>query len=113
LRHDLVGRQIRVAFRHGYTTDHSDPFSYRGHVSTASQRDGWRIADLLRFSAIGKDAGLSATLTAFAGSGRQLGSEGFDPVVTVNESQGGRGYAYEGCASYKFVGSKLKRFDLE
>jgi len=77
------------------------------------QRDGWRIADLLRFSAIGKDAGLSAKLTAFAGSGLQLGSEGFDPVVTVNESQGGRGYAYETCASYKFVGSKLKRFDLE
>ena len=77
------------------------------------QRDSWRIADLLRFTAIGKDAGLSAKLTAFAGSGRQLGSEGFDPVVTVNESQGGRGYAYETCASYKFAGSKLKRFDLE
>ena len=77
------------------------------------QRDGWRIADLLRFSAIGKDAGLSAKLTAFAGSGLQLGSEGFDPVVTVNESQGGRGYAYETCASYKFVGSKLECFDLE
>ena len=77
------------------------------------QRDGWRIADLLRFTATGKDAGVSAKLTAFAGSGRQLGSEGFDPVVTVNESQGGRGYAYETCASYTFAGSKLKRLELE
>jgi hypothetical protein len=77
------------------------------------QRDGWRIADLLRFTATGKDAGVSAKLTAFAGSGRQLGSEGFDPVITVNESQGGRGYAYETCASYTFTGSKLKRFELE
>jgi hypothetical protein len=77
------------------------------------QRDGWRIADLLRFAATGKDSGVSAKLTAFEGSGRQLGSEGFDPVVTVDESQGGRGYAYEICASYKIAGSKLKRFDLE
>jgi hypothetical protein len=82
-------------------------------IKLIHQRDGWRIADLLRFTATGKDSGLSAKLTAFAGSGRQLGSEGFDPVVTVNESQGGRGYAYETCASYKFTGSKLKRFDLE
>ena len=77
------------------------------------QRDGWRIADLLRFTAIGKDAGISAKLTAFSGSGRQLGSEGFDPVVTVNESHGGRGYAYDTCGSYKFAGSKLKRLELE
>jgi hypothetical protein len=77
------------------------------------QRDGWRIADLLRFTAIGKDAGVSAKLTAFAGSGYQLGSEGCAPVVTVNESQGGRGYEYETCASYTFTGSKLKRLELE
>src|SRR5262249_51208936 len=54
----------------------------------AHQRDGWRVVDLLRFAAIGKEADVSAELTAFAGSGRQLGSEGFDPVVTVKESQG-------------------------
>src|SRR5207248_1627404 len=29
-----------------------------------------------------------------------------------NKHQGGRGYAYEICASYKVPGSKLKRFDL-
>jgi len=77
------------------------------------QRDGWRIADLLRFTTIGKDAGVSAKLTAFAGSGLQLGSEGLAPVVTVNESQGGHGYEYETCASYTFTGSKLKRLELE
>jgi hypothetical protein len=77
------------------------------------QRDSWRIGDLLRFTATGKDSGLSAKLTAFAAIERQLGSGGFDPVVTVRESQGGRGYAYETCASYKFADSKLKRFDLE
>jgi hypothetical protein len=71
------------------------------------QRDGWRIADLLRFMATGKDSGISAKLTAFAGIERQLGSKRFDPVVTVNEHQGGRGYAYETCASYKFADSKL------
>jgi hypothetical protein len=77
------------------------------------QRDGWRIADLLRFTATGKDSGLSAKQTAFAGGGGHLSSEGFRPVVTVNEVQGGRGYSYETCASYKFAGSKFKRFDLE
>ena len=76
-------------------------------------RDAWRIADVLRFAATGKEAEVSAELTAFAGSGRPLGSKGFVPVVTVKESQGGRGYAYDTCASYKFVGSKLKRFELE
>jgi hypothetical protein len=70
-------------------------------------RDGWRIADLLRFTAVRKDSGLSAKLTAFADIERQLGSGGFDPVVTVRESQGGRGNAYETYASYKFAGSKL------
>jgi hypothetical protein len=77
------------------------------------QRDGWRIADLLRFTATGKEAEVSAEQTAFAGSGRELGSGGFAPVVTVKESQGDRGYSYETCASYTFAGSKLKRFDLE
>lgn len=75
-------------------------------------RDSWRIGDFLRFIATGKDSGLSAKLTAFAAIERQLGNGGFDPVVTVRESQGGRGYAYETCASYKIAGSKLKRFDL-
>src|SRR5262245_50001733 len=76
------------------------------------QRDGWRIADLLRFTATGKDSALSAKQTAFAGGGGQLNSEGH-PVVTVNELQGGRGYSYETCASYTFARSKLKRLELE
>jgi hypothetical protein len=71
------------------------------------QRDGWRIADLLRFTAMGKESGLSAKVTAFSAIERQLGSGGFDPVVTVRESQGDRGNAYETYASYKFAGSKL------
>ena len=73
--------------------------------------DGCRIAGLLRFTAMGKDSGLSAKLTAFAAI--KLSSDGFEPVVTVNESQGDRGYSYEICASYKFTGSKLKRVDLQ
>ena len=73
------------------------------------QRDSWRIGDLLRFKATGRDSGLSAEQTAFAGAGLQLGN----PVVTVKESQGGRGYAYDTCASYKIVDSKFKRLDLE
>jgi len=77
------------------------------------QREGWRIADLLRFAAIRKDAGVSAKLTAFTGSGRELDSEGFAPVVTVEESHGGCGYAYQTSAAYTFAGSKIKRFDLE
>ena len=55
----------------------------------------------------------SAKLTASAAIAHQLGSEGFDPVIMVNKHQGGRGYAYEICASYKIAGSKLKCFDLE
>ena len=54
------------------------------------QRDGWRIDDLLRFTAMGKDSGLSAKLTASAAIARQLGSEGFNPVIMVNKHQGGR-----------------------
>jgi hypothetical protein len=60
-------------------------------VLLVHQQEGWRVADLLRFTATGQDSGLSAKLTAFAGGGGQLSSEGFYPVVTVNENQGGRG----------------------
>ena len=52
-------------------------------------------------------------LTASAAIARQLGSEDFDLVIMVDKHLGGRGYAYEICASYKIAGSKLKRFDLE
>jgi len=53
----------------------------------------------MRFTAMEKDSGLSAKLTASA--------------AIAHQHQGGRGYAYEICASYKIAGSKLKRFDLE
>ncbi|MHA3772538.1 hypothetical protein ACXR0O_13465 [Verrucomicrobiota bacterium sgz303538] len=76
-------------------------------------QDRWRIADHLRFTAIGKYAALSAELTADTGTGYRLGSEGMMPVVTVKESQGGRGYTYELSASYTFEETKLKRMELE
>lgn len=73
----------------------------------------WRIADSQRFAATGKDAGVSAELTADTGTGYDLGKERMDPVVTVKESQGGRGYAYQISASYTLNGSKLKRLELK
>ena len=75
------------------------------------QRDGWRIDDCV-LRQLGKTQDLPQ-LTASAAIAHQLGSEGFDPVIMVNKHQGGRGYAYEICASYEIAGSKLKRFDLE
>ncbi len=75
--------------------------------------DSWRIADHQRFVATGKEAEVSAKLTAGTGSGYHLGSEGMEPVVTVKESQGGRGYAYQISASYTLKASKLKRLNLE
>lgn len=73
----------------------------------------WQIADLQRFTATGKYADVSAELTAGTGSGYQLGNEGMMPIVTVKESQGGRGYGYQISASYTFGGSKLKRMTPE
>jgi|SRR5947208_16426729 len=73
----------------------------------------WRIADLLRFTATGKEAEVSAELTAGTGSGYHLGAEGMSPVVTVKESHGGRGYAYQIYASYTFSASKLNRLELK
>lgn len=77
------------------------------------ERDRWHIADLLRFTATGKEAEVSAELTAYAGTGYRLGTEGMAPVVTVKESHGGRGYAYQAYASYTFSASKLKRLELK
>jgi hypothetical protein len=73
----------------------------------------WRIADLLRFTATGKEAEVSAELTAGTGTGYHVGAEGMSPVVTVKESHGGRGYAYQIYASYTFSASKLKRLELK
>ena len=78
------------------------------------QKDGkWRIADLLRFTAIGKYAEVTAEQTANAGSGYCLGKDGMEPVVTIKESQGGRGYSYMTSASFTIKAAKLKRVDLE
>ncbi len=68
----------------------------------------WRIVDSQRFTANGKEAEVSAELTAGTGSGYHLGSDGMKPVVTIKESQGGRGYAYQLSASYTVNASKLK-----
>jgi len=77
------------------------------------QRDRWHIADLLRFTATGKEAEVSAELTAYAGTGYRLGSEGMAPIVTIKESHGGRGYAYQAYASYTLNKSKLQRLELK
>ncbi|MCW1924652.1 hypothetical protein OKA05_18955 [Luteolibacter arcticus] len=76
--------------------------------------DSWHISDSRQFTATGKDAGISAKLTAATGSGPdRLGTEGFPPVVTIAESQGGRGYSYDLSASYTLRASKLERLDLK
>jgi hypothetical protein len=56
---------------------------------------------------------VSAELTASTSGGYHLGSDDMKPVVTVKESQGGRGYAYRLSASYTVKASKLERFELK
>lgn len=74
----------------------------------------WIVSDLKRFSATGKYAKVSAELTAGVGTGYHLGREdGFRPIVTIQESHGGRGYQYLLSASYTIFESKLQRLDLE
>jgi hypothetical protein len=75
--------------------------------------DRWTIADLNRFTATGKYAGVACELTASVGSGYQLGAEEMRPIVTIKELQGGRGYDYQLSASFTLAGNKLKRLDLE
>ena len=77
------------------------------------QRGQWQIADRLRFTATGKEAEVSAELTAYAGNGYRLGTEGMAPVVTVKQCHGGRGYAYQAYASYTFNEPKLRRLELK
>ncbi len=73
----------------------------------------WRISDIRRFVATGSDAGLTAELTAGTGVGYRLGDGGVAPVVTVKESQGGRGYAYQLSASFTVNGSRIDRVGLK
>ena len=73
----------------------------------------WRIADLLRVSAVGKYAGISAEQTADAGNGLLLSLDSRSPVITLHQSNGGRGYGYEASVSYRVESGKLKRLDLK
>lgn len=73
----------------------------------------WIISDLRRFTATGKYAEVTCELTADVGSGYQLGTEGMRPIMTIHESQGGRGYGYRLSASYTLSEDRLKRLDLE
>ena len=76
--------------------------------------DSWHISDSRQFTATGKDSGISAELTAATGGGPdRLGTDGFPPVITITESQGGRGYSYDLSASYTVKASKLERLDLK
>jgi len=78
----------------------------------AQQKDGWRIVDTQRFLALGKYAKVSAELTAGTGRGYSLGAEGFHPIITIKEFQGGRGYSYDLSASYTIKDQKISRHDL-
>lgn len=69
----------------------------------------WHIADLKRFTAVGKYAGVSAELT----TGDDWENPVRHPIITIKETQGGRGYSYELSASYHFNGSTIKRLKLE
>lgn len=79
----------------------------------ACRHEQWQIDDLRQFTTLGKDAGVYVGLAAEAGAGLQLNSEDRLPVVTVVESQGGRGYSYEVHVSYTFHGSRLQRQEPE
>ena len=76
-------------------------------------KDHWTIADTLRFTATGKDANVTAELTAGAGAGYRLGTAGMRPIITIRESHGGRGYGYQLSASFAVDAKKLKRLELE
>lgn len=69
--------------------------------------DRWDIADHRRFVATGKDAGVRAEQTA--GSDLPLGD---GAVITVTESEGGRGYEYLTSASYTISASRLEVMKL-
>lgn len=72
--------------------------------------NSWRITDTRQFTATGRDSGIRAEQTAATGGGPD---QPFPPVITVTESQGGRGYSYTLSASYTVRGSKLERLDLK
>jgi hypothetical protein len=73
----------------------------------------WTIEDVKRFTASGKYADVTAKLTSGVGTGYHLGTENMNAIVTIEETQGGRGYAYFLSASYTLFNDKFQRLDLE
>jgi hypothetical protein len=73
----------------------------------------WGISDFRKCVAAGKYADVTAELTADVGTSYQLGSEENRPVITIKETQGGRGYSYGVSASYTLRESRLHRLDLD
>ena len=75
------------------------------------QRHGhWQIGDLMRFTATGKYAEVSAQVTGSADTGSKV--HGL-PIVTIKESHGGRGHSYQLSATYTIALSRLQRMKLE
>ena len=72
------------------------------------QKNRWRVADLLRFQALGKYSGIEVNVTSTGNHGKTC-----PDFVTVTEHQGGRGYSYEISATYKCEGLKFKKVDLK
>jgi hypothetical protein len=66
----------------------------------------WHIADLKRFSALGKYANVTAKIS---GEGRDHDL----PIFTVTEAHGGRGVYWTLCATYHIDALRLKRMELE
>jgi hypothetical protein len=69
--------------------------------------DRWQIAQYVQFTASGKYAEVTATVTGDSATG------GPQPYFTVTESQGGRGYSYQLSGTYTVDGPRLKRIELE
>jgi len=67
----------------------------------------WNISDYRRFYAFGKYAGINAEITGW-GAGKEI-----MPIVTVNESEGGRGESDHISATYKIDGSRIKVMEME
>jgi hypothetical protein len=70
----------------------------------------WRIAACKRFEATGKYASVKCVLTCGADSPPGACPERL--VVTIGESQGGRGYSFQTSASYS-VSDTITRVDLD
>lgn len=73
------------------------------------QNGAWQISDLKRFTAIGKYGDVKAEICGHIDAGIDKDI----PIVTINESQGGRGGHYQVSATYKAVSSRLQQVELE